>query len=72
MVSYAPEIDAAVRLERENVLQMFVIATLVSIGLSLVLASTISNPISNLADAAEVGRDRNRRNVFRAACAFLI
>lgn len=63
LVSYAPEIDAAVRQERENVLQMFVIATLVSIGLSLVLASTISNPISNLADAAEVGRDRNRRNV---------
>ncbi|HKK97475.1 MAG TPA: sensor histidine kinase [Marivita sp.] len=63
LVSYAPDIDAAVRMERENVLQMFVIATLVSIGLSLVLASTISNPISNLADAAEVGRDRNRRNV---------
>ena len=63
LVSFAPEIDAAVRLERESVLQMFVIATLVSIGLSLVLASTISNPISNLADAAEVGRDRNRRNV---------
>ena len=63
IVSFAPEIDAAVRAERENVLQMFVIATLVSIGLSLVLASTISNPISNLADAAEVGRDRNRRNV---------
>ena len=63
LVSYAPDIDAAVRVERENVLQMFVIATLVSIGLSLVLASTISNPISNLADAAEVGRDRNRRNV---------
>jgi two-component system sensor histidine kinase ChvG len=63
LVSFAPEIDAAVRMERENVLQMFVIATLVSIGLSLVLASTITNPISNLADAAEVGRDRNRRNV---------
>ncbi|MCK0150598.1 sensor histidine kinase [Marivita sp. S6314] len=63
LISFAPEIDAAVRVERENVLQMFVIATLVSIGLSLVLASTISNPISNLADAAEVGRDRNRRNV---------
>ena len=63
LVSFAPQIDAAVRLERESVLQMFVIATLVSIGLSLVLASTISNPISNLADAAEVGRDRHRRNV---------
>ena len=62
MVSTAVEIDAAVRSERERVLQMFVIATLVSIGLSLVLASTIANPISDLADAAEIGRDRNKRN----------
>ncbi|MBV2359798.1 sensor histidine kinase [Thalassococcus sp. CAU 1522] len=63
MVAEAEEIDAAVRAERERVLQMFVIATLVSIGLSLVLASTIAHPISDLADAAEIGRDRNRRNV---------
>ena len=63
IVSTAREIDAAVGAERERVLQMFVIATLVSIGLSLVLASTIANPISDLADAAEIGRDRNRRNV---------
>ncbi|MDJ0822365.1 MAG: sensor histidine kinase [Paracoccaceae bacterium] len=63
IVSTAREIDAAVSAERERVLQMFVIATLVSIGLSLVLASTIANPISDLADAAEIGRDRNRRNV---------
>ncbi len=54
-------IDAAVRSERERVLQMFIIATLVSIGLSLVLASTIANPISDLADAAEIGRDRDRK-----------
>lgn len=60
MISPAAEIDARVSLERERVLQMFVIATLVSIGLSLVLASTIANPISDLADAAEIGRDRNR------------
>ena len=59
----AHEIDAAVSAERERVLQMFVIATLVSIGLSLVLASTIANPISDLADAAEIGRDRNRSNM---------
>ncbi len=59
-VSTAQEIDAAVTAERERVLQMFVIATLVSIGLSLVLASTIANPISDLADAAEIGRQRNR------------
>ncbi len=59
LVSTAGEIDAAVRAERERVLQMFVIATLVSIALSLVLASTISD----LADAAEIGRDRNKSNV---------
>ncbi|WP_425037561.1 sensor histidine kinase [Primorskyibacter sp. S187A] len=60
LVSAAGEIDKLVRSERERVLQMFVIATIVSIGLSLVLASTISNPISDLADAAELGRDRDR------------
>ena len=60
VVSTAQEIDAAVTAERERVLQMFVIGTLVSIGLSLVLASTIANPISDLADAAEIGRQRNR------------
>ncbi|MHA6326882.1 sensor N-terminal transmembrane domain-containing protein [Roseivivax sp. CAU 1753] len=62
LVAVASEIDIAVRLERERVLQMFMIATLVSIGLSLVLASTIANPISDLADAAEIGRDRNKRS----------
>ena len=63
IVTIASEIDTVVRLERERVLQMFVIATLVSIALSLILASTIANPISDLADAAEIGRDRNKRNV---------
>lgn len=56
-------LDDLVRSEREQVLQMFVIAILVSIGLSLVLASTIANPLSDLATAAEIGRDRNSRNV---------
>ncbi|MBV1867443.1 MAG: sensor histidine kinase [Marinosulfonomonas sp.] len=63
MSSAAGEIDALVLSEREQVLQMFVIAILVSIGLSLVLASTIANPLSDLAAAAEVGRDRNSRKV---------
>ncbi|MBS0124790.1 sensor histidine kinase [Thetidibacter halocola] len=62
LISTAAEIDAAVAADRESVLQMFVIATLVSIGLSLVLASTIANPISDLANAAEIGRDRNKKN----------
>ena len=56
------EIDKMARAERERVLQMFLIATLVSVGLSLILASTISNPLADLATAAEIGRDRNRSN----------
>ncbi|RSK39655.1 HAMP domain-containing protein [Rhodovulum iodosum] len=63
ITSAAGEIDWLVRTEREQVLQLFVIAILVSIGLSLVLASTIANPLSDLAAAAEIGRDKNRRKV---------
>ncbi|TMV15422.1 sensor histidine kinase [Arenibacterium halophilum] len=63
MASPQGEIDRLVRAERERVLQMFVVAILVSIGLSLVLASTIANPLADLAEAAEMGRDRNSRKV---------
>ncbi len=63
LTSAAGEIDELVRAEREQILQMFVIAILVSVGLSLVLASTIANPLSDLATAAEVGRDRNSRKM---------
>ena len=59
----AGEIDHLVRSEREQVLQVFLLALLVSIGLSLVLASTIANPIADLAAAAERGRDRSARQV---------
>ncbi|QTN34646.1 sensor histidine kinase [Cognatishimia activa] len=61
MTSAVGEVDQIVRGQRELVLQMFLIATLVSIGLSMVLASTISNPISDLAAAAEIGRDKDAR-----------
>jgi two-component system sensor histidine kinase ChvG len=57
------DIDALVRVEREQILQVFIIAILVSIGLSLVLASTIANPLADLAAAAEVGRDKNSRKM---------
>ena len=63
LTSASGELDALVRSEREQVLQMFVIAILVSIGLSLVLASTIANPLSDLAAAAELGRDKNAKKV---------
>ena len=63
LTSAAGEIDQLVRSDREQILQMFVIAILVSIGLSLVLASTIANPLSDLAAAAELGRDKNARKM---------
>ncbi|KEP69179.1 histidine kinase [Thioclava dalianensis] len=63
LTSVAGQIDALVAIEREQVLQMFVIAIIVSIGLSLVLASTIANPLSDLAAAAEIGREKNARKM---------
>lgn len=63
ITSAAGELDLLVRAEREQLLQMFVIAILVSIGLSLVLASTIANPLSDLATAAELSGENDPRNV---------
>ncbi|MFN4155522.1 MAG: sensor histidine kinase [Paracoccaceae bacterium] len=63
LISAEGEIDALVRNEREQILQMFVLALMVSIGLSLVLASTIANPLSDLAAAAELGHDRDARKM---------
>lgn len=63
LTTTAGEINQMARIEREQVLQMFVIAVLVSIGLSLVLASTIANPLRDLAEAAEFGRAKNARKM---------
>ncbi len=63
LTSLSGEIDALVRGEREQVLQMFFTAMVISIILSLVLASTIANPLSDLATAAELGRDRHARKM---------
>ena len=57
LISPAGEIDMLLRNEREQILRMFLVALLVSIGLSMVLASTIANPLSDLAAAAEMGRE---------------
>ena len=59
----ANTIDKLMRHEREQVLQVFLIALLVSIGLSFALASTIANPLADLAMAAELGRSRDARRV---------
>ncbi|MGB0798120.1 MAG: sensor N-terminal transmembrane domain-containing protein [Planktomarina sp.] len=61
--SAAGEIDMLVRQEREQVLKVFVLALLVSVGLSLALASTIANPLSDLATAAELGRVKNSKKM---------
>ncbi len=63
VLSAPGEVDALVRQSREMVLQMFVLGVVVSIGLSIILASTITNPLSDLADAAELGRDRHARKM---------
>ena len=57
------EMNALVKFERERVLQLLLIGTIVSIALSLALASTISNPLSDLATAAELGRHKNSNRV---------
>ena len=59
LTSASGELDHMVSSERERVLQMFLIAIVVSVGLSMVLASTISNP----AAAAELGGDSDTRRV---------
>jgi len=54
-------INQIIAQDRERMLQMFLVATLISIGLSLVLASIIASPIADLAAAAEVGGSQNRK-----------
>lgn len=56
-------IDPLVRAEREQVLLIFIVSLMLSFGLSLILASTIANPLSDLAAAAELGRDRDARKM---------
>lgn len=63
LVSAPGELDALVSRDREQLLQMFIIGIIVSIAMSLALASTIAHPLSELAQAAELGRDRNARKM---------
>ncbi len=53
---------AALARERERLFQLFAIAAIVSIALSLVLAATIANPLNDLAAAAESGDIADGRN----------
>jgi len=59
--SASGEIDSFIRAERERVLQMLLMGVAISIFLSLILAATIANPLNQLATAAELGRDHNKK-----------
>ena len=63
ITSTSVDIDRLVRYQREQILHIFLLALAMSIFLSLLLASTISSPLSDLAAAAEIGRDRDSRHV---------
>ena len=63
LVEAGDVVELLVNAAREQMLQVFLISLLVSIGLSLLLAATISNPLTDLAAAAELGRDRDSRKV---------
>jgi two-component system sensor histidine kinase ChvG len=66
-VTNAARLDALVTAEREQVLRMFVAAILVSVGISLALASTIATPLVQLSSAAEIGRSGGREGTGQAA-----
>lgn len=58
VLSEAPDmLDGLIRVEQERVLRIFLIAALISVGLSLTLARAISAPLADLALAAETERD---------------
>lgn len=59
------EVDLLARIEREQIFRMFLLALVVSVGLSLVLASTIATPLADLTRAAEMGRDHGAREIVR-------
>ena len=62
LASGTGEIDALARRERDRLMRLVLVAGLVSLGLSLVLASAIATPLARLAAAAEAGRATGRRS----------
>ncbi|MEL6236377.1 MAG: stimulus-sensing domain-containing protein [Pseudomonadota bacterium] len=62
MMSTRPgEIDFLITNQRAQLIQVFAIALIMSVALSLVLAGTIANPIRRMAEAAEQGEARSSR-----------
>lgn len=63
LISAEGEIENLILGERLQILRMVILGLVISIGLSLVLASTIANPLADLASAAEIGQDRDARKL---------
>ncbi len=63
MTSGAGEIDALLRAQLGQLMELAAVAVVVSIGLSLVLASAIATPLAQLSAAAETGRMREAGRV---------
>ena len=55
LTTQGEDINAIVRAERVAIIQVFILAVIVSVGLSVVLANTIARPIRRLAEAAAEG-----------------
>jgi len=72
LASAAGEIDALVQSEREQILQMFVIAILVSIGLSLVWPRRLPTRYQTWPQQRRSVARRTRASLAQAACASLI
>jgi len=69
----AGELDGLLRREREKVLRLFLVGLAISVLLSLILASTIANPLADLAAAAEkLAATKTRVKCRRHVCASLI
>ncbi|MHA3976406.1 ATP-binding protein [Halovulum sp. GXIMD14794] len=57
------DVDTFIRSEREKILQVFALAIISSIVLSLVLANTIVRPLRDLSEAAHDGGTRNAKQL---------
>ncbi len=58
LTTEAGDIDEIVRAERRSILEVFLVALLIGVIMSVVMAGTIVRPIRQLADAAENVRNR--------------
>lgn len=59
LITRPGDLDIIIRSDRERILQVFALASIISIILSLVLANTIVGPLRDLAEAAQDGSNKS-------------